>query len=67
VHPVGNVLAVGPAGVSALSVRLASAAAIPDCGHRRGRSAGAGESDYFPAGEGIARTGPRLAANPPGT
>lgn len=61
VHPVGNVLAAGLAGVGALSPGMASAAAIPNCGHCRGRSAGTGESDHFPAGAGIARARSRLA------
>ena len=63
VHPAGSVLAAGSAGVGALSARLAGAAAIPDRGHCRGRSAGTGESNYFPAGESIARAGSRLSGN----
>ena len=63
VHPAGNVLAAGPGGSGALSIGMAGVAAIPDCRHSSGRSAGAGEGDYFSAGKGFARTRSRLTRN----
>src|ERR1700676_3690596 len=53
VHSLRTLLAAGADGAGALSHRVASASAVPDCGDCRGRRAGVGERDHLFAGTAV--------------
>src|SRR5437870_8263191 len=60
VHPAGDVLAAGFAGVDCLSLRVAASAALSPCRHYRGGSFRAAKSHSLTACPRTARPQPRL-------